>query len=1230
MADFSVKKPLTVFVGVVLVLLLGFVSFTNMSTDLLPAMDLPYVMVMTTSVGDSPEKIEKNVTKPLEQQLSTTGGVKEIQSISSENVSMVIMEFYESTDMNAAMIHISSKIDLANLPAEVPNPTIIQINPDMMPIMVGAIDIDDMQMKEVSALAKEKLLPALERVDGVASVSGSGLLEESISIALDQKKIDKLNAQILAKVDTTLAATKNKLDQGANQLASAKKQLRIEEQKQLMKLIEGETSLKNMQTILTYGTQGMDQAVSGMSDTMSELSQKLKEAEAAGIDTTVLQEALNKANTSYQELLAGNQSLKQTLAGMEKQGTKLEQGKELFADKIADGYAQIEAGEAAIIQGKAAFDTASKSAYEAAGLTGMLSKQSLSQILTAENMEMPAGYLTVDNVSTLLKVGDEFQSVDEVKKLTLIDQNDLHITLNDVADIKIINNADESFAKINGNDGLLFTIQKQSTASTSTVSKELHQVMKQLQAENEKLHMTVLSDQGSMIEMVVGSVLNNLITGGVLAAIILFLFVKDIKTTLVTALSIPISLMFALVLMYFSGVTLNIISLAGLALGVGMLVDNSIVVVENIYRLKAEGRELKEAAVIGTRQMAGAISASTLTTICVFLPIVFTQGITKQLFTDMGLTIAYSLIASLIVALTLVPALSSKLLKHEKEKAHPLFDRVINAYLKALKWCLRKKAVLLSAVIALLLFSGYMVTRMGTEFIPAMDSEMISASISGDKELTKAEFRKKVTEMLPMLEQTEGVKTVGVMEGGSALNSSLSSQGNSMSVYLILEEKRSLSSQDIAAQINSLKPAEGIHINAKGSSMDMSALMGSGIQVDIKGQDLNELQKIAADIKRELTDVEGIKSVSNGLETDDKEIVLHVNKNKAMKHQLTVAQIYGEAAKLLSKNTKSTAITYQDGSELPIIISEKDQTLSLNQLLNHEITTTTKEKLKLKDLVEVSTQSSLKNIHHDNQIRTISVNASLKDSANIGIVGKSVSDKLADYQVPHGYTVEMNGENETINETLVDLVKMISLAIVFIYLIMVAQFQSLRSPFIVLFTMPLAFTGGLLALLLTGSNLSMIAMLGFLILSGIVVNNGIVFVDCVNQLKESGTPQKEALLISGKIRIRPIIMTALTTILGLSTMALGIGSGADMLAPMALVTIGGLLYATLMTLFVVPCIYDMINRDKGSMQSVSGKEKALVIETDGDASTVSTTEIQQTESQDNSEHFDDDKAKKEL
>lgn len=1179
MAKFSVRKPLTVFVGVILVVILGFVSFTNMSTDLLPAMDLPYVMVMTTSVGDSPEKIEKNVTKPLEQQLSTTGGVKEIQSISSENVSMIIMEFYESTDMNAAMIHISSKIDLANLDSAIPNPTIIQINPDMMPIMVGAIDIDDMDIKETSALAQKNLLPALERVDGVASVTGNGLLEETISLSLDQAKIDHLNETILADIDTTLAATKTKLDEGERQLAQAKKQLRIEESKQLIQLAEGAASLNDMKAVMSLGTQGMDQATAAVSETMSELSKKLAEAKAAGLDTSVFENAMTQAEEAYQQLLGRNQELHQSLAVMETQSKQLSEGKALFAEKIADAYAQIEAGEAAVIQGKAAFETASQSAYQAAGLTSMLTKQSLSQILIAENMEMPAGYLEVDNVSTLIKIGDEFQNIDEVKQLTLIDQGDLHVTLNDVAEIKVVNNADENFAKINGNDGLLFTVQKQSTASTSTVSKDLRDTMEALQAENGKLHMTILSDQGSMIELVVDSVLNNLISGGILAAIILFLFVKDIKTTAVTALSIPISLLFAIVLMYFSNVTLNVISLAGLALGVGMLVDNSIVVVENIFRLKAEGMELKKAAVIGAGQMAGAICASTLTTICVFLPILFTEGITRQLFTDMGLTIAYSLIASLIVALTVVPALSAKMLKHDKEKAHPLFDRLVAIYLRALSWCIRKKAVLLSAVLALFVVSGYLVTQMGTEFIPDMDSEMISATISGESELTKAQFREQVNTLLPKLEQVEGVKTVGAMEGGNAMGS-LGTQGNSMSVYIILDEKRSQSSQEIAAQINRMNDNNKIKINANGSSMDMSALMGSGVQIEIKGQDLTQLQTIANDVKQQIGKLEGVKSVTNGLENEAEEIVLHVDKNKAMKQQLTVAQIYGEIANLLNKTTKSTSISYHDGSELPIIIQQKEQMNSLDQLLEHEITAQNKTTVKLKDLVTVSTQGSLKSIYHDDQSRIISVNAALQDDANIGIVGSRVEKALADYELPEGYTIEMSGENETINETLQDLVKMIALAIVFIYLIMVAQFQSLRSPFIVLFTLPLAFTGGLLALLISGNNLSMIAMLGFLILSGIVVNNGIVFVDCVNQLKAAGMDQKQALLTGGKIRIRPIIMTALTTILGLSTMAMGIGSGADMLAPMAIVTIGGLLYATLMTLFVVPCIYDLINRDK--------------------------------------------------
>lgn len=1180
MSKYSVKKPLTIFVGVVLILILGFVSFTSMTTDLLPAMELPYVAVVTTSVGDSSEKIEKSVTKPLEQQLATTSGIKEIQSVSSENVSMVIMQFYDNTDMNSVMIDISSKINLANLDDKIPNPTILQINPSMMPILVGAVDVDGMDIRDVSNLASEEIIPAIERVDGVASVTTTGLVQDHISISLNQEKIDDLNNQILAKVDSTLAATQAQLNDGEAKLAEAKKQVRMQEAQQSNKLINGEVQLNNVKGVLEIGLSGMNTSLDAMKSTISDLQKKREEALAAGIDTTLLDAAIKTAQGSYDAIAKQKDSLQTQYDTLQTQSEQLASGQIMLVDKISDAYAQIEAGEAQILQGKIAFAQASQSAYQSVGLSSALSKQSINQILSAENLSMPAGYIDVDQVATLIKVGDEFQDIDELKNLVLVDQQDMKVTLQDVADIQELNNIGETYAKINGNDGLLFTVQKQSTASTSTVSKQIQQQIDELQTTHEGLHITSLNDQGTYIEIVVDSVLNNLILGGILAAIILFFFLKDIKTTLITAFSIPISLMFAVVLMYFSGVTLNIISLAGLALGVGMLVDNSIVVVENTYRLKALGMDIKEAAIKGASQMAGAITASTLTTICVFLPIVFTEGITRQLFTDMGLTIAYSLIASLLIALTLVPAMSSKMLTHSEEKKHPFFDQVVGKYQKALAICLHRKLVLFTIVIVLLLGSVYFVTQMGTEFIPEMDSEMISVNIKGDKALTDEEFRTLVDEATPQIEAMDGVKTVGVMEGsGMMAMGGSSSSAHAMSAYIILDEKRKDTSQEIAAKINQLTTDEQIEMNASGSTMDMSALMGSGVQVVLKGQDLNELSRIADEVKALLLDVEGVSEVTNGQENNDQEIVLTVDKNAAMKYQLTVAQVYGEVASLLQNSVKSTQITATDGTAYPIVIEDQKQEVSLDTILAHEITAN-KQSVKISELVSVNTQDSMKSINHLQQSRTIRVNASLADDANIGKVGTKINEAIKDYEIPAGYSLEMAGENETINETLYQLVKMIALAIVFIYLIMVAQFQSLKSPFIVLFTLPLAFTGGAIALLLTGNNLSMIAMLGFLILAGVVVNNGIVFVDCVNQLKEEGKPQYEAILETGKMRIRPIIMTALTTILGLSTMAMGIGSGADMLAPMAIVTIGGLFYATFMTLFVVPCIYDVVNHQK--------------------------------------------------
>lgn len=394
---------------------------------------------------------------------------------------------------------------------------------------------------------------------------------------------------------------------------------------------------------------------------------------------------------------------------------------------------QLEDAEQKLADAQEQFDQARDAAYKKADLSGVLTADMLGNILMAQNFNMPAGYITEGEEQYLVKVGEEYASLEELEN-TLLMHMDVDgvgdVRLSDVADIALTDNAGESYAKVNGNDGVVLSFQKQSTASTATVSQRINSAIAQLQEQNPGLHITPLMDQGDYIDMVVGSVLSNLLWGGLLAIIVLIFFLKDAKPTFIVACSIPFSLMCAITLMYFTDVTLNIISLSGLALGVGMLVDNSIVVIENIYRLRSLGVPASKAAIQGAKQVSGAIFASTLTTICVFLPIVFTQGISRELFTDMGLTIAYSLLASLVVALTLVPAMGAAVLKNTKEKSHRWFDAFVEGYQRLLGWALRHKAPVLSGVTALLAISIFLTTQMGTAFIPAMDSPQMSAILT--------------------------------------------------------------------------------------------------------------------------------------------------------------------------------------------------------------------------------------------------------------------------------------------------------------------------------------------------------------------------------------------------------------------------------------------------------------------------------------------------------------------
>lgn len=1414
LSRFSVKKPMTVFVAVVLVLILGVMSFINMTTDLLPNMDLPYAVAYTTYIGASPEQVEQSVTKPMESALAATSGLKNITSVSQENVSIVVMEFEEGTGMDSAMIEMNAALDQlsGSLPDAAGSPILMKINPDLLPIMVLAVDSDSMARQELSEFTTSTVIPALERVDGVASVSGSGLLESQIRIELDQSRIDALNEKVLTAIDGSLADAEKQLKATRKQITEGKKKLEEQSGTAYAQLVAAAGQLSGIKDQTTIGSTLNSaevkalQAVLDQYDAMVKLQKDYNDAETAAralgaadyaklqllqttrttlrtnlkaaenslkaadaalkelgsSDEDALQEELDaakaqqaaaqaaynaaalgapkrleeKEDAGWKELQQRETKKQAEIAELEQQladdpnnaelqaklntaqaalaaikmeqtayinrndpetvkanealtaaqnsvtraetrletyrqsaaakaeaektlaeGTKAldentaaikkilgeENGKKWIEshDKVQDDYgtiaelnaaisalepripelekelatakasqkeldaalseldkaqSQLETGklelsqqlilatvqlqqaEQALNEAEEQFRQQRDAAYKAAGLDGILTQSAVSQLFMAQNFSMPAGYIQSAEGRLALKVGDKFADLQELENWVLFDYSvgDVgQIRLSDIADVRLADNAEELYAKINGNDGVLLTVQKSSVASTSGACRNLYDTMERLEEKYEGLHLTALSDQGQYIDLVIRSVLQNLLFGALLATAILLLFLRDLRPTVIVAFSIPISLLFAVVLMYFTGVTLNIISLSGLALGVGMLVDNSIVAIENIYRLRQLGYNAATAAVHGCRQIAGAITASTLTTVCVFVPILFTGGLTRQIFADMGLTIAYSLGASLLVALTLVPALSGKILTGDAagKKPNRLLSRMMERYEKLLRLVLRHKAPVLLGAVALLIVSGLLAVGMGTAFMPEMDSPQVSVSIEMPEDATTAQGREMCDTVIDRILSVDGVDTVGAMEGKTMMG------GGDLSLYVLLQQKRSGSSQQIAKEIEAACTDLDCTVTANGSTMDMSMMTGgSGIRLAVTGDDMDTLRSAAAELARAVSAVEGVASVSDGQEENSTEVRITVDKAKAAEYSLTVAQVYQQVAAAVLSQTTATDITV-NGSDLPVVVVPDDRDITTRETLEELKLTGTQNQqdceVRLSEIATITEAASSAAIHRENQSRTVTVTAQIADGYNIGLVSREVEKLLADYQMPEGCSYAFEGENEMIRSTMGDLALMIALAVALIYLIMVAQFQSLLSPFIVLFTIPLAFTGGLLGLWITGKELSVIAMLGFLMLAGVVVNNGIVFVDYVNQLRLEGRERTEALVQTGRDRIRPILMTALTTIFGLVTMALGLGSGGDMLQPLAIVTIGGLAYATLLTLFIVPAVYDI-------------------------------------------------------
>ena len=1260
----SVKKPYTIVVAVVLVIILGFVSFSNMTVDLLPSMNLPYAIVFTTYPGASPEEVEQTVTRPIEQSMATISNIHNVSSTSSENVSTVVLEFTETANMDSATIEMRESLDQISgyWPETVGNPMIMKLNPDMMPVMVAAVSAKGNESKMTSDMIQEKIIPEIESVEGVASVAESGSIEETVEVTVNPDKIKDLNKDMkeslnsqFSEAESALSVAKAKVESGKAQMAKGQKeaaeqmgkaeaelskknaeltqgQLEIQAKLSELNLAQAqltaqktelatkEATLKaqkdtfdQLQKIREQLEAAYDELVQQIEEQgkLPELVEKLEELKKQIEENSKLLAAFDKTREEMAQGLAAIQEAKAKISAAEGQITEGKKALEILKKQLNQGAislaeargqmssAQIQAaaglgtagvqlalGEQALKQGETELKNAKEQAYEKADLNGILNAEMVKTLLAAQNFNMPAGYVKEEGVDYLIRVGNKFKDIEELKNLVLVSMEDMDpILLSDVADVVQVDNSDEVYAKINGESGIMLSIQKQTGYSTGEVSDRILDKFEELKKEYEGVHFVTLMDQGVYIDLIVNSVLQNLLLGAVLAILILLVFLKSVRSTFVIACSIPISLLAAIVMMYFSGVTLNVISLSGLALGVGMLVDNSIVVIENIYRMRnEEGASAKKAAIEGAKQVSGAIAASTLTTVCVFAPIVFTQGITRQLFVDMGLTIAYSLLASLIVALSLVPMMSAGLLRKTEEKRGRFIDKLQDIYAITLRKALHWKALVLVLTLGLLVLGGALALSRGTAFMPEMESTQISLNLTMEKGTPLTETAKEADKVMDKLLKIDDIDEVGAMaSGGNAMGTT---SGNQIQMYAILKEDKKLSNDELKKKIEEdTKDCKG-ELLISMSTMDMSALGSSGVVVQVKGRELDTLQKVAKDVAGILKDTKGTQNISDGMGETTGELRIVVDKKKAMEHNLTVAQVFQKISAKVAAVTSSTALSTDVKDYDILVLDKKNESLTREDIRNMIITAEkqdgTTEEIALKDIVTFEDAIGLQSINRNSQTRFINVTAEIQEGDNIGLVSNRVKEALEDYKVPAGYSIEMAGEDETIMEAMTELLKMLGLAVVFMYLIMVAQFQSLRSPFIIMFTIPLAFTGGLFGLYVTGSPISVIAMIGFVMLSGIIVNNGIVFVDYTNQLINAGMEKKEALVTAGKTRLRPILMTALTTILGLSTMALGFGTGADMVQPMAVVTVGGLIYGTVLTLYVVPCIFDLFH----------GKEKA--------------------------------------
>jgi HAE1 family hydrophobic/amphiphilic exporter-1 len=1047
LAKTAVSRPTTIFIVFVLLILLGVFAFINLPIDLLPEIEIPYLVVMTTYTGAGPEEVERSVTRVMEARLSNVSGLKEVSSTSSKGSSMVILEFTYGTDLADASNSVRDNLELAKrmIPDAADAPMLFRFDPSMMPIM-GLMITGNRSPEDLREIAEDNILPRIEQTPGVATATVMGGREKVIRVEIPQNRLEAYNLPV----------------------------------------------------------------------------------------------------TQIQSMLAG------------------------------------------------------------------------------QNAQVSAGSITEGGLSYILTTMGEYVSLEELKATVisykgggLVDgqtENPRTVRLRDIADVFEGYRDEESIVYVNGSPSVMMMVQKQSGKNSVQTARDLRTRLVQIEKEiPQDIHITEAFNSTDQIEDSIKEVSTTALQGAALAVLILFIFLRSIKPTLIIGISIPVSLVITIMLMYFAGLTLNVMTLAGLALGVGMLVDNSIVILENIYRYREKGAKLTAAAFLGSQEMITAIVGSTLTTICVFAPLVMFKGLLEmpgELFAGLAFTVVISLSSSLIVAIALVPVLASHYLPLVTRKQKPLrgplvpldrgfekfFTWLDNIYRKAIDRVLRHKLIVIIVILALFAGSLVMIPVIGWVFMPVQEADSVSVNVTLPTGTALKETETVMRQLQLIAErEIQGYERLVVNVGSAGMMRGSSSSAGSLRINLPKYDERIDTAEDIKTKLRA-------HFDEfPGASFSFSSGGGGGmgnsnpIDVIIRTDNLVKGKAIAeriADIIREKIPEATEPNVD--LEDGLPQIELRIDRERLYALGLNTATVGNEIKAAVDGIVATKYKTGGNEYDVLLILAEadRDELPDLDHLF--VLSPVTGKQVALSNFASYEKGTGPITIRRENQSRVVHVTAGTVSRAKINVVEEQLRAEVS-AAIPYedDVVIEFSGDNAEMMKYMFRFVLIMVVAVFLVFGVMASLFESFKDPFIILFTIPLSVIGIVAIYFITGSIFNILTAVGLLVLIGVIVNNGIVLVDYTNLLRKRGLSLHDACVEAAGNRLRPILMTTLTTVLGLLPMAFFPGEGSELVAPIGKTVLGGLSFGTLMTLFLMPTVYAIMNKrsDERRLRAEARRER---------------------------------------